>query len=89
MLSKDEQIANLERQVRELDERYTQALVSINRLNNDTGLLLTSQEVKDNANIALKAEVARLRSENTTLKLMLDGADVIERSMRQRLESKS
>lgn len=66
MLSKDEQIANLERQVRELDERYTQALVSINRLNSDTRLLLTSQEVKDNANIALKAEVARLRSQNQT-----------------------
>ena len=32
MLSQSEQIANLERQVRELDERYTQALVEIARL---------------------------------------------------------
>jgi len=56
MLSQSEQIANLERQVRELDERYRKALVELNRF----------------------------RSENTTLKLMLDGADVVERSLQQR-----
>jgi hypothetical protein len=32
MLSQSEQIKNLERQVRELDERYTKALVEIARL---------------------------------------------------------
>jgi chromosome segregation ATPase len=65
--------------------------VEINRLNNDTRLLLTSQEVKDNANIALheqlasaNAEIARLRSRNITLELMLDGANAVERSLQQR-----
>jgi regulator of replication initiation timing len=56
MLPLEEQIANLERQIRELDARYTQVLV----------------------------ELARLRSETTTLKLMLDGADAVERSLRDR-----
>jgi hypothetical protein len=56
MLSQSEQIATLERQVAELDARYTQAL----------------------------AELARLRSETTTLKLMLDGASTVEQSLRQR-----
>jgi hypothetical protein len=56
MLSQSEHIRNLERQVRELDARYTQAL----------------------------AELNRLRSENTTLKLMLEGASTVEQSLRQR-----
>jgi regulator of replication initiation timing len=60
MLSQSEQIANLERQVAELDARYTAAVV----------------------------ELAKLRSENTTLKLVLDGADAIERSLRDRLHRK-
>jgi hypothetical protein len=30
------------------------------------------------------AEIAKLRSENITLKQMLDAADVVERSLRQR-----
>ena len=56
MLSKDEQIANLERQVRDLDKRYTEALT----------------------------EVARLKSRIITYEQLLEGADAIERSIRQR-----
>jgi len=56
MLSKDEQIANLERQVRDLDKRYTETLT----------------------------EVARLKSRIITYEQLLEGADAIERSIRQR-----
>jgi hypothetical protein len=47
MLSKDEQIKNLERQVRELDERYTKALTDLNRANAE--IKLRGQEIERQA----------------------------------------
>jgi hypothetical protein len=66
MLSQSEQIANLERQVRELDAHYVKALTNLARANSEISLRGREIERQAAAMLCLEARIKQLEDRNQT-----------------------